>query len=106
MSSTITITLLFFAAVSFAGAGIALAIGRAREIADFTTDIGMRSVATLLLVFGATCAYLSTGFTTVLAFGAVITWASYVMTAQRVGVFEIVKWRPFEDTVEERRPIA
>ena len=106
MSSTITITLLMFAAISFAGAGVACAVGRARELADFTPDLAMRTVASLLMIFGATCAYLSTGFTTILAFGAVIAWVSYVISAQRVGVFEIVKWRPYEDTVEERRPIA
>ena len=71
MSSTITITLLMFAAISFAGAGVAYAVGRARELADFTPDLAMRTVATLLMIFGATCAYLATGFTTILAFGAV-----------------------------------
>ena len=106
MSGTITITLLLFAAVSFAGAGVSLAVGRARELEDFTPDLGMRTVASLLMVFGATCAYLSTGFITILAFGAVIAWVSYVIGAQRIGVFEIVKWRPLEDAVAERRHIA
>ena len=103
MSSAITVILLLFAAMSFAGAGVALAIARSRELEEVGTDLGMRTVATLLAVFGATCSILSAGLSSVLAFGAVIGWAAYVLTAQRIGVFEIIQPNPpFEDTVAGR----
>ena len=103
---TLAITLLFFAAVAFAGAGIAFAVARAREFEDERTDVGMRAIAALLLGFGASCTFLAVGLTGVFAFGGVIAWVSYVLTAQRLAVFQLEQWRPRADSVAERRPIA
>ena len=106
MSRTITILLLFFAAASFAGAGVAYAIGRARELAEGEADKGMRLVAALLAGFGATCAYIATGISGALAIGSIASWSSYILTAQRIGVFRIEQWRPIHDSIAERRRIA
>lgn len=89
MSQAIIITLMFFAAIGFAGAGVAYAVGRARELSEAEPDLGMRAVTLLLLGFGAVCTYVAVGLTGVFAFGGVISWASYVFSAQRVGVFQI-----------------
>jgi hypothetical protein len=106
VSRTITILLLFFAALGFAGAGIAFAIGRARELADGYPDLGMRSLAVMLLGFGAACTFLATSLSGVLAVGGVVAWVSYILSAQRIGVFQIERWRPLTGSVAERRPIA
>jgi hypothetical protein len=103
---TLTITLLLFAAVSFAGAGIAYATARAREFAGERTDVGMRAVAALIFGFGGSCTFLAVGLTGVFAFGGVIAWASYVLSAQRLSVFQLEQWRPVAGSVAERRPIA
>lgn len=95
------ITLLFLAAVGFAGAGVAYAVGRAREVMEAETDIGMRAVTLLLLSFGVVCALVAVGLSGVFAFGGVIAWASYVFAAQRVGVFEIKRVYSGDDP---RRP--
>ena len=89
MSHAITITLILFAAAGFAGAGAAYAVGRARELSEAEPDLGMRAVTVLLLSFGGICTFVAVGLTGVFAFGGVIVWASYVFSAQRVGVFEI-----------------
>lgn len=101
MSQAIMITLLFFAAIGFAGAGVAFAVGRAREVMEAETDIGMRAVTVLLLTFGVVCALVAVGLSGVFAFGGVIAWASYVFAAQRVGVFEVERVYSADDP---RRP--
>jgi hypothetical protein len=80
---------MFFAAIGFAGAGVAFAVGRARELSEAEVDIGMRAVTLLLFVFGAVCTHVAVGFTGILAFGVVVAWASYIFSAQRVGVFQL-----------------
>ncbi|MGQ0562625.1 MAG: hypothetical protein ACT443_12215, partial [Gemmatimonadota bacterium] len=80
---------LVFAAIAFAGAGVAHAVARARELAEGDLDIGMRAVCLLLIGFGGICTFVAVGFAGVLAFGSVIAWASYVVAAQRVGVFQL-----------------
>ena len=89
MSQTIVLTLMLFASAGFAAAGLAFAVARARELAEAETDFGMRAVSLLLLAFGAVCTIVAVGLTGVFAFGGVIAWASYVFSAQRIGVFEI-----------------
>jgi hypothetical protein len=89
MSQSITVTLMFFATIGFAGAGVAFAVGRARELSEAETDVGMRAVTVLLLAFGAVCAYAAIGVSGVFAFGGVIAWSSYIFSAQRVGVFTL-----------------
>lgn len=89
MSLAIVITLMLFGALGFAAAGVSYAVARARELAEAETDLGMRAVTVLLLVFGSVCTLVAIGVTGVFAFGGVISWASYVISAQRVGVFQI-----------------
>jgi hypothetical protein len=85
----VVITLMLFALVGFAGAGIALAVGRAHELEECETDFGMRAVAVMLLAFGAVCTFVAIGMAGVFAFGGVVAWASYMFAAQRVGVFQL-----------------
>ena len=89
MSATIVLTLMLFAAIGFAGAGVAFAVGRAREVSEAEIDIGMRAVTIMLFGFGAVCTYVAVGFTGIFAFGGVVAWASYIFSAQRVGVFQL-----------------
>jgi hypothetical protein len=81
---------MFFAAIAFAGAGVAFAVGRARELSEAETDVGMRAVTALLFGFGAVCMSVATGFSGILAFGGVVAWAAYMFSAQRVGVFRLL----------------
>ena len=92
MSQVLVFTLLFFGALGFAGAGMAWAVARARELEDGDTDVGMRVVSLLLCLFAAACSYVAAGLVSIFAFGGVIAWFSYVMAAQRVGVFRLVYW--------------
>lgn len=89
MSQSIFATLLLFAAVGFAGAGVSFAVARAREIEEGETDAGMRAVGVLLSIFGAACVFVCSGLSGVLAYGGVVAWVSYVLSAQRLGVFQI-----------------
>lgn len=89
MSVAIFVTLMMFAAVAFAGAGMALAVGRAREVSEAIPDVGMRAVSLLLFGFASICTFVAAGLAGVFAYGGVITWASYVYAAQRVGVFKL-----------------
>lgn len=87
MSQAVVIMLMLFATVGFAGAGVSYAVARARELADGESDIGMRAVALLLLLFAAFCTFVALSFSAIFAFGGVVTWFSYMVSAQRVGVF-------------------
>lgn len=87
MSQVIVLMLMLFATVGFAGAGVAYAVARARELEEAESDIGMRAVSMLLLVFAAVCTFVALGLSAIFAFGGVIAWFSYVVSAQRVGVF-------------------
>lgn len=89
MASAVKIALLIFAALGFAGAGAALAVGRLRQLADGEPDIGMRTLALVLAAFSAICTVSAAGYAGVLAFGGVIAWCSYVLCAQHIGVFSI-----------------
>ena len=89
MASAVKIALLIFAALGFAGAGAALAVGRLRQLTDGEADFGMRSLAFVLAAFSAICTVSAAGYVGVLAFGGVIVWCSYVLSAQHVGVFTI-----------------
>ncbi|MGQ0813349.1 MAG: hypothetical protein ACT4O1_02670 [Gemmatimonadota bacterium] len=89
MSVAIIVTLMFFAAIGFAGAGVAWAVARARELSEGEADLGMRGVTFLLSLFGAVCTFVSVGLTGIFAFGGVIAWATYIFSAQRIGVFEL-----------------
>jgi threonine/homoserine efflux transporter RhtA len=89
MTAGLQMVLLGFATIGFAGTGVALAVANARRRVDGERDAGMLAVAAMLLVFGALCALASSGVLGVLAFGGVMLWVGYVVTAQRVGLFQI-----------------
>jgi hypothetical protein len=106
VSGPIAIILLLFAAVGFAGAGTAWAVGRAREINEAEADFGMRAVTTLLLIFAVACTIVAAGVIGVLAYGGVIAWFSYVCAAHRLRVFRIERIEPEAEIPIERRRIA
>ncbi|HUG41812.1 MAG TPA: hypothetical protein VMM12_15085 [Longimicrobiales bacterium] len=81
--------LLLFALVGFAGAGSALAMARHRGRTEGERDIGLLGIAGMFLTFGVLCTLAASGVFGVLAFGGVVVWASYLLTAQRVGLFSI-----------------
>ena len=81
--------LLLFALVGFAGAGAAVAVARYRFIAEGERDLGLGGIAGMFLVFGALCTLAASGLFGVLAFGGVTVWASYLIMAQRLGLFTI-----------------
>lgn len=89
MIPAVKIGLLLFAALGFAGAGAALAVGRLREFNEGDADVGMRALAFVLCLFSAACTINAAGYLGVVAYGAVIVWASYVLCAQHIGVFRI-----------------
>ena len=102
MVSAVKIALLIFAALGFAGAGAALAVGRLRQLADGGADLGMRALAFVLTLFSAICTISAAGYVGILAFGGVIVWCSYVLCAQRVGVFTIEFFNPRESEPASR----
>lgn len=103
MTAGLQVVLLMFALVGFAGAGASLAVARKRQMSEGSYDAGMAGVAAMLLVFGALCTAVGSGLVGVLAFGGVTTWAGYVVTAQRVGVFRIETGWPEEACEAEPR---
>jgi hypothetical protein len=106
VSYAVTLTLMFFAAIGYAGAGVSFAIARTREVEEAETDLGMRAVSVLLLVFGIICTLVSAGIPGVLGYGGAISWFSYVFTAHRAGVFRIEQNQPQAEYPAERRRIA
>lgn len=90
----VNIALLVFAALGFGGAGAAFAVARLRELQEGEADFGMRGLAFVLASFSAICTSAAGGLFGVVAFGGVISWASYVFCAQRIGVFRIELYRP------------
>jgi hypothetical protein len=89
MNVVFELFLLMFGALGFAGTGIGLAVARSRYDRDDEMDSGMLGVSGLLFVFGSVCTAIGTGLAGVPAFGGVIVWAAYVVSAQRLGLFEI-----------------
>lgn len=89
MTLGLQIILLMFAAVGFAGTGASLAVARQRVWAEGRHDTGMLGVAGMLFCFGSLCTAVATGFSGIFAFGGVVLWASYVLTAQRLDIFQI-----------------
>ena len=81
--------LLLFALVGFAGAGSALAMARYRGRTEGERDIGLLGIAAMFITFGVLCTLAASGIFGVLAFGGVVLWGSYLLAAQRVGLFRI-----------------
>ena len=102
MVSAVKIALLIFAALGFAGAGAALAVGRLRQVNDGEPDVGMRALAFVLALFSAICTISAAGYIGVLAFGGVVAWCSYVLCAQHMGVFTIEFFKPRESEPASR----
>lgn len=109
MSVGLRIILLLFALVGFGGAGASFAIARYRKLSEGERDTGMMSVSGMLLVFGVLCAGVGGGLAGIFAFGVVVIWASYVVMARNIGMFEVdsdVPPPPFsenEQTEESRK---
>jgi len=100
------LVLLIFAAVGYAGAGVALAVSRQRKLREGERDLGMVGVATMLSLFAILCTLVAVGFAGVLAFGGVVLWAGYLFMAQRIGLFRIETGGPpstESETSEEPR---
>ncbi|MDX1675065.1 MAG: hypothetical protein R3314_09755 [Longimicrobiales bacterium] len=95
--------LLLFALVGFAGAGAALAVARFRFVTEAERDLGLGGIAAMFLIFGALCTLAASGLFGVLAFGGVAVWASYLLTAQRLGLFTI-EARSMPPPPPEREP--
>lgn len=89
MTAGLHVVLLTFAVVGFGGAGAALAVARGRHVRDGEYDAGMIGVAAMMLVFGSLCTMVGSGALGVVAFGGLMLWLGYVVTAQRVGIFRI-----------------
>lgn len=93
MTAGLHIVLLIFATVGFAGAGASLAVARSRYMNDGERDPGMLGVAGMLFMFGTLCTVVGSGLIGVLAFGGVAIWVGYVVTARRIGIFDIdTRW--------------
>lgn len=95
--------LLLFALVGFAGAGAALAVARSRFIAEGERDLGLGGIAAMFAIFGALCTLAASGLFGVLAFGGVAVWASYLLTAQQLGLLTI-ETHPAPPPPPEREP--
>lgn len=81
--------LLAFALVGFAGAGAALAVARHRLLGEGQRDLGLGGIAAMFLTFATLCTMAASSLFGVLAFGGVVVWASYLIMAQRLGLFTI-----------------
>jgi hypothetical protein len=103
MTAGLHVILLFFALVGFGGTGASLAVANSRRKVDGERDTGMLGVAIMLFVFGALCTAIGSGILGVLAFGGVVTWVGYVVTAQRMGIFQIESGFPAEARETEPR---
>lgn len=89
MTEGLRLVLLLFAAVGYAGAGASLAVARYRNLEDGEVDIGMFGVSAMLFAFAALCTIVGAGWLGVVAFGAIVVWASYIFMAQHMGLFYV-----------------
>ena len=96
MNLGLEIVLVLFALVGYVGTGASLAVARYRALDDGQVDLGMLGVALMLWIFGAICTAVAVGLTGVLAVGSVAIWASYVVTANQIGLFAIDVGTPSE----------
>lgn len=97
--------LLLVSLIAFAAAGAALAALRAHRLREGGFDWSLLSVAAALVAIGALCTAAATGLLGILAFGGVCVWASYMVTAQRMGLFRVRSALTTEErTLEEHHP--
>ncbi len=85
------VILLVCAAAAFAAAGAAAALQRYHVMDAGRNERGLTLIAGLLAVIGALCAGVVTGTSAVAALAVPVAWASYVFTAQRLGLFTIMR---------------
>jgi len=90
MTFELAAILLLFSSIGYGGAGAALAVARSRAADERERDLGMLGVAALLLGFAVLCSAVLGGLAGVLAIGGPVTLATYLFTAQRLGVFEVL----------------
>lgn len=102
MTTGLRIVLLLFALVGYIGAGAALAAARYRRLVEGERDVGMFGVAFMLLFFGSLCTMVGVGVSGVAAVGLVFLWASYMVMAQHLGMFQVEVYRPHR--AEEQEP--
>jgi len=81
--------LLIFAMAGFAAAGAAWAVARYRLVAEGERDYGLGAIAGMFVMFGALCTIAASGLFGVMAFGGVVSWGSYLLMGQHVGLFRI-----------------
>lgn len=103
MTAGLHLILLIFASVGYAGTGASLAVARNRFAREGERDAGMLGVALMLFLFGVLCTLVSSGLPGVLAYGTVVTWAGYVVAAQRIGMFRIETGSLEETCLQEPR---
>lgn len=106
MNLWVRLSLLLIGLVAWVAAGAALATLRFRTHRGQRHDIGLAAVASALLGVGALCSAAASGLVSILAFGGVSVWVSYIITAQRIGLFRLESPVREEPTFEERRPRA
>ena len=103
MTAWIRIGLMLVALVAFAAGGAALGVVRVRQLHEGRIDWSMVSVAGAVICVGALCTAAAAGLIGILAFGGVSVWASYILTAQRMGLFRVQSSTFEEHTIEEPR---
>ena len=93
------LALLVFGAIAFGGTGAAIALARHRRANEARADNPMFGLAAVLGAFAVMCTTAAAGWTGVLAVGGAAVFASYVMTARKIGLFEIERG-PVPDLAE------
>ena len=66
-----------------------MAVARFRYVTEGERDLGLGGIAGMFLIFGILCTLAASGILGVLAYGGVTVWASYLLMAQRLGLFTI-----------------
>ena len=95
--------LLLFALVGFGAAGASLAVAEYRRVAEGESDLGLAGVAAMLVLFGSLCTTVAAGLFGVPVLGGVTVWASYIVMASNMGLFEVEIDSLREEAFEEPR---
>lgn len=106
MNIWIRLSLMLVALVAWTAAGAVLAALRHRTRQYEHFDWGLTAVAGSLMGVGALCSAAASGLMAIFAFGGVCIWSSYVVAAQRLGLFRLQSPRPEETAMEKPRPRA
>jgi len=106
MNLWIRLSLMLIALIAWAAGGAVLAAVRHRARLHAHQDWALTAVAIALLGVGALCSAAAGGLMAIFAFGGVCVWSSYVVAAQRLGLFRLHSPRPVEEAMEKPRPRA